>query len=1367
MKKLLILGLIIMMLPIVYAIEPYFVDLETGSTLYLTEDENFELIVEASDDLEDVPEYPLSFAPGDITGNLPSFEFYSYNDTHGIINFTPEDGDVGLSSIVLNVVDESEEVGGILIHISVNNTNDPPNITWWSPETLNFDMYENNSQGFTFNYSASDPDLPHFDNLSNTYYWNGVNVSTDETWTYVTSFCEESSAEVLLLVTDMFGLTDSIEWTIENILNINRNPTFTGVIPTLTFPEDTNLTNNFSLIDTYFNDSDFGCTNRPDSPTFSVYGNSNLTVNITNGPNYNVSFYPEEHYYGAKYVNISMSDGSVTVFSNVFLVNITPVPDPPYIDLIPDQEVYAYADFVYDVNATDPEGDDFEFSDNTFLFNINANTGIINFTPVFAHGGSYAIQITATDNNSQENSTTLNLEIIENYAPRLLPIDDMVVGQDQGFTLAVNATDSDNDYINFTINDSLFTLVWNNETHANFSYFPTGNGSFPIKLWAHDEHRAYNSTTFLINVSYYNFDPTLDAISSPQIAKIDQEYYYLVNASDGNNGIETLTYSDNTTLFDINSATGVINFTPELADRDNYTVNISVCDDGAPVKCDWQTVEFEVTYNRNPILMDPGDQEAYEDVEFYLLLNSSDPDYDTLIFSDNASFFDVENSAINFTPDGATSGENYSIRINVSDGDNGSAFIEFNFEIHEFNDPPYFDPALVNVSLLYNLTEDVESLIYINVTDEEENEMDFSLEFLNGTSFFTWTILDDVAGLTLINVTPLNNQTGNYTIRFNVTDGLNNISENVSFEVLNINDAPEIINITPFGSSVSLFTEFSWFNASDYRFEYNTTGIEINETNTIIFNQTSRDIDDTNITYNWTLDDEFLSNLSYLNYTFDYDSLRESVVSFRIRDDSGAYDEFNWNLTINDLNRAPFFGIVYDEGYSNFSNGNFTNTNVSSDGIVSLLYNGTDYASNGTFISRALDLRAEARMNVSYLGISAYDPLGTIITVYTSTSPSGVNWTDWEIVSWEDMEIDSDSSRYLKYKLFMSTSNTSKTPILTQANVSYEIADIDLKNNNIYTALIDMDDFFSDLDTDDDMEFGATDSDYLDLSFDDQNNLRVTPEGSYVGKQYITFWAYDGVDNVTSNEVKFTVTSVPGTGVSSTSTSTSTRIIMQTQIQKEKETVYARFDLIAPGLTTVYRNESIEIPLSLKNMGNESLSDIYLEAMTDAEGIDFVFSDDHIVELSSKEEINVTLIASPFKALGTYEISVLAKVTDPLINDTARIMINSREKGEHNDSQLNTKIAFTQDLLGGNPICFELNELLLKAKQSISSKEYSKAEILVNKAITDCRFLVSTKNATTESPMNVKKSNSFLLYSGIFAFIFVMSFGMVLLYKKT
>ncbi len=90
------------------------------------------------------------------------------------------------------------------------------------------------------------------------------------------------------------------------------------------------------------------------------------------------------------------------------------------------------------------------------------------------------------------------------------------------------------------------------------------------------------------------------------------------------------------------------------------------------------------------------------------------------------------------------------------------------------------------------------------------------------------------------------------------------------------------------------------------------------------------------------------------------------------------------------------------------------------------------YPSSGTFVSSVLDAGQTATW-----GIATWDanvPTGTTLTIQTSSSADGVNWSDWSTVS-NGGTITSPYSRYLRYEVLLTTTDPTVTPRLS--NISF------------------------------------------------------------------------------------------------------------------------------------------------------------------------------------------------------------------------------------------------------------------------------------------------------------------------------------------
>ena len=158
------------------------------------------------------------------------------------------------------------------------------------------------------------------------------------------------------------------------------------------------------------------------------------------------------------------------------------------------------------------------------------------------------------------------------------------------------------------------------------------------------------SYTTNLTINYFHYHP-------PQINKTQLNQTYTIhenetfllkiNATDIDN--ETLTFYDNTPLFDIDQ-NGTILFTPSFFDSGNYTINISVKD--PENYTDYYVFNLKIIdVNRPPYFINLSSIYSFEANKINhldLSQNISDPDNDTLTLTTNISTINVSNYTLEF-----------------------------------------------------------------------------------------------------------------------------------------------------------------------------------------------------------------------------------------------------------------------------------------------------------------------------------------------------------------------------------------------------------------------------------------------------------------------------------------------------------------------------------------------------------------------------------------------------------------------------------------------------------------------------------------------------------------------------------------------
>ncbi|MEM3042640.1 MAG: C25 family cysteine peptidase [Thermoplasmata archaeon] len=276
------------------------------------------------------------------------------------------------------------------------------------------------------------------------------------------------------------------------------------------------------------------------------------------------------------------------------------------------------------------------------------------------------------DESNNEASISLRLDAPPGF---YRPLDPAFIDEDRGQSIAFDlhdyVTDPDTDP-----SELVFSLVEITRPEANVTVTPQGLvGYRPLPDWngvaivtvAVSDGVSEARASFELTVRPVNDPPRIEPV--PDVELEEGDYFHcVVNASDVDIG-DILTFSDDTPLFEINSSTGKISFTPKRSDVGRHTITITVKDLGG--LSDFFVWKVTIVKRNHPPQLLLGPEVVIRGVErrpVIFRFNASDPDGDPLTFSDDCPFLDVDplTGELNFTPSRGSAG-NYSFNITVRD----------------------------------------------------------------------------------------------------------------------------------------------------------------------------------------------------------------------------------------------------------------------------------------------------------------------------------------------------------------------------------------------------------------------------------------------------------------------------------------------------------------------------------------------------------------------------------------------------------------------------------------------------------------------------------------------------------------------------
>jgi hypothetical protein len=1429
-----VLSLNIFSISFLYA-SPIIINPTYNTMFNLTQDEPFTYLINAISLTNSHPIY-FTDTSKDPDVNFSCFLRQYYNETSTFINFTPNNNCVGLFQFFI-IGENIHGSDSLRLRFNVSNVNDPPYIISFYP--IIDPVIIDEGQNITFFINTTDDDLIYGDLLSYEWLFNNESVShfnisniyntplTNVNATFISDFnrFEIGDFNISVIVSDLSGAKVRKDWNL-TINNVNRPPENNKTFQNIITSQDNNLIDNLSLRE-YFYDPDTNgtlcdlktniCLNFSykiididsiyslDDPFF------NGTVNISITEDGNVSFLPKPYWYGIVNMSFYVYDGYVNISGNNFLLNITNVNDPPFINHIPNQTTYGYVNFYYQVDAFDIDNDTITYSllSPTFpLINIDSTSGLINATSNSTYFGNHTIIVNVSD-GELHSTEEFNLEIIENFPPIINPISNISFEQYDFFNLVVSGFDPYSENITFFSNSTFINISERiNSTYWNFTFYTplqSDVGNHSTRIYANDSYGA---------ISYYDFNiEIIDKFMPPILLnfswenyrlRIGKEFVFRINATDEDYDIDSfsINFTDENNRFNISttilnlgeSAQGLINWTPTVVE--SFEVNISIND--SKNYYDSKTFIINVTNNHAPYFTNLQNFIIEENIlfdSFFLSANDLDwQDRNNLIFSNNFSAIDPSflldpiTGLINWTP--STQGI-YLVEVNVTDGDLiTTGTIQFN--VTEINMPPEFINLSIN-SNWFNITENSTSYFYIEAKDRENESLSFTVEFLNFTnrngSIFYSNIdlfnLSEPINLSniyrvYINTTPSWNQVGKYYVRFNVTDGNSLTSEIINFTVININNPP-FYNWSLECRNSSNEIQSSLFS--------NLTSSNFNciENMTLYFRISLFDPDFDNLSVMWNITDirneqkynGFINNSNNyfsINYTIPFDGYPNMTLNTKISDGIENIN-ISINLNITNVNRPVTFGLK--EYVFSLENGVYNNTLINEDLLT--INNTGIFPNYGYYISDAFDFYVSSPSSVFNITNISFFPepqINNFMSYYTTSKQDLSLFFN----SWDDYTFNNSISinnRYLYFRIDYNLSDINDYyNNFSSAKVNYVIPDKTINPSSDHYDWINLDNYFKDLDYDDIITYN-----YTIISGEGVANISIS-HGKFVrilsiqdgGSMEFFFSAKDNHNSTAlSNNITLLIESSPpitipsgggGGGVSSNPI---------TQYRTRNVDRYVSLDMIHPESITIYENETIFIPLIIKNNENISFENIRLKASVDREGLNIFLNNDYIPIIQPDENITIYLTLNMTKVYDSYGITIFLNSSNPSYQDSTKIMVSSLIKGRDGEETETIKLAFVSDLLTKNPECQELSEYINRARLLFEQGSINEGMILLDNFINDCKFLISSKEPLIDSPKDIsdylkiirKDSDTFILIITIIIVVFGTFIGIFIIkYKK-
>jgi len=514
--------------------------------------------------------------------------------------------------------------------------------------------------------------------------------------------------------------------------------------------------------------------------------------------------------------------------------------------------------------------------------------------------------LTFTSNTSWVSFVSDSHTVGTNYTTATFEIDyDSIPVVDVNYSILINVTD---DVIGF--DSQVFRIEILNDTAPEWNqtevyvFVSDEDDNVYINLtdgYVSDAEGDLLNFTYINYTQFDNFSLTGVGIIDFNSSDVDVGYHNITIIA--NDSKRLTSHEFNFTIFNVGDFPNITEIDPNA----NVTPSTPFLNGSSMTAVEDTFVEFDLDIDDYDFLIPNGQTSFYDEVLTIdvIATNSTGGDVDLFEFYSNGFVGGEEHRwyKANFTPDSSLVG-NYTVFVNISDVAGNLENITFEFNITDVDDLP-------NLTFFDNQSSPVGEVFYldINGTDEEDDAagrlLNYTLSNLTvGGDFLTINLTSGE-----INVTPVSANAGYYEYNVSVNDSAGQVDSQIFS--LTVYGAP---NITLPLSSY----EFDWTEASatgdlDFEVDY--------------------DVNNTNLTYKFYMDNIVYSNSTAFNYTnltmLSDDNLRNTT-NFVFTDEVN----FTWNFipsytdeTYGMLKNLTL--LVYNPNYPNLNSSVNWKVNVS------------------------------------------------------------------------------------------------------------------------------------------------------------------------------------------------------------------------------------------------------------------------------------------------------------------------------------------------------------------------------------------------------------------------------------------------------
>lgn len=394
--------------------------------------------------------------------------------------------------------------------------------------------------------------------------------------------------------------------------------------------------------------------------------------------------------------------------------------------------------YLYQVNATDTNGDPLTFSLITAPSGLTLDdNGLITWTPTADQFGTNSIALEVTDGRGGRAAQTFEVNVVSqgvNQAPEIVSEPLLGATTNREYRYDAIATDPDGDVILWSLEDAPIGMSIDAETGA-VRWVPTLEqiGPHDVTLRALDAAGGTTTQTFVMDVRGTNTPPLITSTPRTQTT-IDARYTYTPVATDPDGDLLSFSLLGAPEGITLDAETGLIAWTPTASQQGIQSIDLLVTDgQGGAITQSFSVVVLPTAPNGPPVIDSRPAFLAVTGSPYTYEVEAFDPDGDDLTFSlvdaPDGMTIDPATGLLQWTPDESQQGAT-TVKIRVSDPSGGRGSQSFPLLVRD-NDAPSIisTPATtVTAGALYQY--------YVSATDPDAD-------------LLSYTLIDAPAGMTL------------------------------------------------------------------------------------------------------------------------------------------------------------------------------------------------------------------------------------------------------------------------------------------------------------------------------------------------------------------------------------------------------------------------------------------------------------------------------------------------------------------------------------------------------------------------------------------------------------------------------------------